>query len=130
MTDLDKKVTPDEAEGPVQKEGKKNSSIGLDENIGGMLCYIFIIGLIFLFMEKENRFIRFHALQAVFLGVFLFILNLVFAVIPIIGWILSLLMGPFVLFMIVFMMYQAYKGKLYKLPVIGDMAEKQLKGNN
>ena len=39
-------------------------------------------------------------------------------------------MGPFVLFMIVFMMYQSYKGKLYKLPVIGDMAEKQLKGNN
>ena len=71
--------------GLCRKRGKKNSSIGLDENIGGMLCYIFIIGLIFLFMEKENRFIRFHALQAVFLGVFLFILNLVFAVIPIIG---------------------------------------------
>ncbi|MEK5038430.1 DUF4870 domain-containing protein [Sporosarcina sp. FSL K6-3457] len=108
----------------------KKSSIGLDENIGGMLCYIFIIGLVFLFMEKENQFIRFHALQAVFLGVFLFILNLVLGIIPIIGWILSLLMGPLVLFMIVFMMYQAYKGKYFKLPVIGDMAEKQLKVNN
>ena len=115
---------------PIDDEGdskNKKTSIGLDENIGGMLCYIFIIGLIFLFMEKENRFIRFHALQAVFLGVALLIINLVLGIIPIIGVIISFLMAPFVLFIVIFMMYQTYQGKLYKLPFIGDMAEKQLK---
>lgn len=101
--------------------------MGLDENIGEMLCYIFIIGLVFLFMEKENRFIRFHALQAIFLGVALLIANIALELVPVIGWIFNLLMGPFILGIIVFMMYQAYKGKYYKLPFVGEMAEKQLK---
>lgn len=109
-------------------EANKKGSMGLDENIGGMLCYIFIIGLIFLFMEKENRFIRFHALQAVFLGVFLLIINIAISFIPLIGWIISLLMGPIVLFLMIFMMYKSYKGEYFKLPVIGDLAEKQLDG--
>lgn len=130
MTEQEKKIPPTDPgrkANPVFKEEGRKSSMGLDENIGGMLCYIFIVGLVFLFMEKENRFIRFHALQAVFLGVALFVLSLVLSVIPIVGWILSLLMGPFVLFMVIFMMYQAYQGKYYKLPVIGEMADKQLK---
>lgn len=110
-----------------QENKKKNSSVGLDENIGGMLCYIFIIGLIFLFMEKENRFIRFHALQSVFLGVALLILSIGLNMIPILGTILSLFLAPLTLALVVFMMYQTYQGKLYKLPVVGDMAEKQLK---
>ncbi|MFJ7935866.1 DUF4870 domain-containing protein [Sporosarcina sp. NPDC096371] len=128
-TEQEKKGLPDELASntsPEPEETSKKSTIGLDENIGGMLCYIFIVCLVFMFMEKENRFIRFHALQAVFLGVFLIVFGLVLGVIPIIGWILSLFMGPLVLVMVVFMMYQAYQGKYYKLPVIGDMAEKQL----
>ncbi|WP_342515008.1 DUF4870 domain-containing protein [Sporosarcina sp. FSL K6-1522] len=115
---------------PEQKKAEDNhkkNAIGLDDNIAGMLCYIFIIGLIFLFMEKENRFIRFHALQAVFLGVALFIISLVLGVIPIIGWLVSLLMGPITLVLVIFMMYKAYQGTSYKLPFIGDMVEKQLK---
>lgn len=111
----------------VNQEEKKGSTIGLDENIGGMLCYIFIIGLLFLIFEKENRFIRFHALQAVFLGVALFIIGMILGFIPIIGLLLSILWTPIVLAIMVFMMIQAYKGKYYKLPIIGDMAEKQLK---
>lgn len=110
----------------INPEEKKKGSMGLDENIGGMLCYIFIVGLVFLFIEKENRFIRFHALQAVFLGVFLLLVNIILSFIPVIGWLFSLLMGPVILFLVVFMMFQAYKGKYYKLPILGDMAEKQL----
>lgn len=111
----------------VFKDEKERSTLGLDENIGGMLCYIFIIGLIFLIIEKDNRFIRFHALQAVFLGVFLFIVGLILGAIPIIGVLLGLLWTPVVLALMVFMMIQAYKEKYYKLPIIGDLAEKQLK---
>ncbi|WP_342511844.1 DUF4870 domain-containing protein [Sporosarcina sp. FSL K6-1522] len=127
MTEHEKKDDATCKANPVFKEDGRTSSMGLDENIGGMLCYIFIIGLVFLFMEKENRFIRFHALQAVFLGVALLIANIALELVPVIGWIFNLLMGPFILGIIVFMMYQAYKGKYYKLPFVGEMAEKQLK---
>ena len=43
------------------------SSSGLDENIAGMLCYLFtfIGGIIFLAVEKRSRFVLFHALQSV-----------------------------------------------------------------
>ena len=105
---------------------QQKTSIGLTENVGGMLCYIFIIGLVFLFMEKENRFIRFHALQAVFTAVAVLLISIVMGFIPIIGFILSLLMGPVVFGLMIFMMYQAYQGKYFKLPFIGDMVEKQL----
>ncbi|WOV86300.1 DUF4870 domain-containing protein [Sporosarcina oncorhynchi] len=105
---------------------QRKTSIGLTENVGGMLCYIFIIGLVFLFMEKENRFIRFHALQAVFTAVAVLLISILLGFIPIIGFILSLLMGPVVFGLMIFMMYQAYQGKYFKLPFIGDMVEKQL----
>lgn len=111
---------------PALNTNQNKTSIGLTENVGGMLCYIFIIGLVFLFMEKENRFIRFHALQAVFTAVAVLLISIVLGFIPIIGFILSLLMGPVVFGLMIFMMYQAYQGKYFKLPFIGDMAEKQL----
>ncbi|GEN84031.1 hypothetical protein SLU01_23430 [Sporosarcina luteola] len=111
---------------PVAKTEGGKTSIGLTENVGGMLCYIFIIGLIFLFMEKENRFIRFHALQAVFLAVAIFLISIVIGFIPVLGIILSLLLGPLAFALMIFMMYQAYQGKYYKLPFIGDMVENQL----
>ncbi|MEK5208393.1 DUF4870 domain-containing protein [Psychrobacillus sp. FSL H8-0510] len=121
----------EEAASPKQKETEtgvnKNNAIGLDENIAGMLCYFFIVGLIFLFVEKENSFIRFHALQSVFLGVALIIISMVLPFIPIIGWMLSIWLPLLVLALVVFLMYQAYNGKYYKLPIIGDITEKQLK---
>jgi len=110
---------------PSKAEGNK-TSIGLTENVGGLLCYIFIIGLIFLFMEKDNRFIRFHALQSVFLAIALLLINIVLGFIPIIGAIASLLLSPLALVLMIFMMYQAYQGNYYKLPFIGDMVENQL----
>lgn len=106
-------------------EGNK-TSIGLTENVGGMLCYIFIIGLIFLFMEKENRFIRFHALQSVFLAIALILISIVLGFIPIIGAIASLLLSPLAFALMIFMMYQAYHNNYYKLPFIGDLVENQL----
>lgn len=110
----------------AQDETNKKTSIGLTENVGGMLCYIFIIGLIFLFMEKENRFIRFHALQAVFTAVAIFLIGIVLGFIPVIGFIISLLLGPLSFVLMIFMMYQAYQGKYFKLPFIGDLVENQL----
>ncbi|MCG7342650.1 DUF4870 domain-containing protein [Sporosarcina sp. ACRSL] len=108
-----------------KKEGQK-TSIGLTENVGGMLCYIFIIGLIFLFMEKENRFIRFHALQSVFLAIAIFLISIILGFIPVIGTIGSLLLSPLAFVLMIFMMYKSYHGHYYKLPFIGDLVDNQL----
>ena len=110
---------------PVAVE-KKPTMSGLDENLAGLLCYIFSIvtGVIFLVIEKENQFIRFHAMQAIFTFIVFFGVGIVLGFIPVIGWIISILISPVGFFLSIFLMYQAYQGKMFKLPVIGDMAEK------
>src|SRR5215471_15484423 len=45
------------------------SSIGIEPNLAAALSYFWIIGLIFFFIEKKNRFVRFHALQSLLFGV-------------------------------------------------------------
>lgn len=116
---------PEKTNNHSKAEGNK-TSIGLTENVGGLLCYIFIIGLIFLFMEKENRFIRFHALQSVFTAIAIFLVSIVLGFIPLFGVIASLLLSPLAFALMIFMMYQAYQGNYYKLPFIGDIVENQL----
>ncbi len=101
---------------------------GLTENIAGMLAYItFIPAIIFLVLEpyNKNRFVRFHSFQCIFLSVALFVIHLALMFIPLIGWAISMLvsLAGFVLWVIC--LVQAYGGKMWKIPVIGEMAEKQ-----
>jgi len=108
-----------------EQQGK--SSTGLEQNIAGLLCYLaaWITGIIFLVIEKENKFVRFHAWQSIIVFGAITILSIVLGFIPIIGaiinWILSIL--AFILWII--LMYKAYKGEMYKLPVAGQIAETQ-----
>ena len=100
----------------------------LDENIRGALCYIlgFISGIFFLLTEKKNKFVRFHAMQSTITFGALFLISFI----PIFGWILSVFIAPFSLLFGLFLMYQAYQGEKFKLPVIGDLAEKQVEKFN
>ena len=128
---------------------ESKSSLGLEPNIAGLLCYLFgwVTGLIFLLVEKKNRFVRFHAIQSiiVFGGISIFYIiisivqGLLFAVLGglagygigtvIIGLfgLLSTLISILSLILWVFLMYKAYQNETYKLPIVGNMAEKQLK---
>src|SRR5690625_1052979 len=102
--------------------GNKTSS-GLEQNIAGLLCYVFwfITGIFFLVIEKENRFVRFHAMQSIFLSVALIIISFVLTIIPIIGWLIGLLFFPLTLILWVFMMFKAYKVVWFKFPFIGNI---------
>jgi len=113
--------------GQLNSAENKTSS-GLEQNIAGLLCYSFwfITGIIFLVLEKENRFVRFHAMQSILLFVAMFIVSIILTIIPIIGWLISLLFFPLTLVLWVFMMFKAYKGEWFKFPVIGDIAEQQI----
>lgn len=112
----------------TQSTSETKTAIGLEENIAGLLCYLFtfVSGIIFLLIEKENKFVRFHAMQSlIFFGGY-FIISFIIGLIPIIGLIIGLLAFPIGLVIAIFLMYKAYKGEQYKLPIIGNMAEQLL----
>ena len=108
---------------------KKKTALGIDENIEGLLCYLlgFITGILFLILEKENKFVRFHAMQSTVTFVVLFVISMVLWSIPIIGWVISPLISLLSLILWILLMYKAYQGEIYKLPIAGDFAEKQIK---
>ena len=122
---------------------------GMDPNIAAAISYIFIVGVIFFILEKENKFVRFHALQSILFGVansiIMFLLAIIAVVLSIafgIGGamvggpmqnLISLLVGLiwllFWLIMLVmfagliFAAVKAYQGQKFKLPIIGNVAE-------
>lgn len=104
---------------------------GLDQNVAALLTYAvgFITGIIFIFVEKENRFVRFHAFQSAifFTPTFIvyIVLTIVLGFIPFIGWLLSFLLWAGFAALWIFLMIKAYKGEKYKLPFVGDIAEEQ-----
>jgi len=95
----------------------------------GAAAYLlaFITGIIFLIVEKESKFIRFHAMQSTILFGGIFIANIVLGFIPILGWLVGLVLsfGSFILWIIC--MWKAFQGEMYKVPFVGDLAEQQLK---
>ncbi|HEY7357206.1 MAG TPA: DUF4870 domain-containing protein [Ktedonobacterales bacterium] len=101
------------------------SSIGIDPNIAAALGYFWIIGLIFFLIEKQNKFVRFHALQSLFYGVGFWILSIILGIIG--GYVFGLSLLSDLLWVVwivgaIYAAVQAYNGKWFKLPVVGDMA--------
>jgi len=121
----------------------------MEENIESLLTYAltWVTGIVFIFLEKENKTVRFHAFQSTF----------TFLPLTIIGWLLGWIGAPsysytggyygyglgtynpgipalvylsWIIYAItvllwLFLMFKAYQGEKFKLPVVGDLAEKQ-----
>lgn len=104
------------------------SSTSLAPNIAAMLTYVlgFITGIIFIIIEKENKFVRFHAMQSIIISASLLILSIVLGFVPIIGWLISLLITPFTFVLWVVLIYKAYNNEWFELPVIGKIAREQV----
>jgi len=102
------------------------TSMGLEENIAGLLTYVlgWITGLVFFLIEKENKFVRFHAMQSIIVFGSLTVVSYVLSFIPFIGGIISVLLSILALILWIVLMIKAYQGQKYKLPWAGDMAEK------
>lgn len=112
---------------------------GMTDNVAGMLAYVTIIpAILFLVIEpyNKNRFVRFHSFQNLFLHVAafvcwiaLFIISAVLAFIPILGhlvaFLLWMVLSVGLLVVWIMLLIKANQGQMWKLPVIGDMAEKQ-----
>ena len=138
---------PYEAGGPPSGAPGGKTSLGLESNVGAMLCYIaniicclgVILAVIFLVTEKENRFVKFHAVQSLFLvgvqlvvGIAVGIVGLLFRMAlstADLGLIAVLLVfGLRVILLLIFLAIwifagmKAYSGQWYKLPLIGNLA--------
>lgn len=123
------------------------SSTGLESNVAGLLCYLlgWVSGLIFFLIEKDSKKVKFHAMQSILLfggitvlfvilsvlqgilwslawhggGGALLAISGLFGIISTILWIASLILW-------ILLMVKAYQNEAFKLPVIGNIAEKQL----
>ncbi len=110
------------------------TSIGLTENVAGLLCYVlgWISGLVFLLIEQENKFVRFHAIQSIVTFGSITVVSIVLSIlglIPYLGlvfdianWLLRVL--AFILWIV--LMVKAFQGTKYKLSWAGDFAEKRV----
>ncbi len=113
------------------------ATTSLQPNIAGLLCYVlgFLTGIFFLMAEpyKRDPFVRFHAFQSIFVSVAWIVLHFVFVILlsflPWTLWSLTATVSSLVslaLFLVVLvLMFKAYSKERFKLPVIGDMAERQ-----
>jgi len=129
--------------------GGKTSFLGLDSNVGAMLCYIanflcclgLVLSIVFVITEKENRFVKFHAAQSLFLVALEIVASIILEILTVIlrlalsivdmGWIAGLLtwgLGGILLFIFLILLVvggiKAYGGQWYKLPIVGELAWK------
>ena len=110
------------------------STTSLEPNVAGLLCYLagWITGLIFILIEKENKFVRFHAMQSIVTFGALTVLWIVLSVIgqvhiPVVSslfWIIDIIAWVLGIVLWIVLMVKAYQGEKFKLPIAGDIAEK------
>jgi uncharacterized membrane protein len=108
---------------------------GLQQNVAGLLCYVlgWVTGIVFLILESKNSFVRFHAIQSIVFFGAVTIVDIILwglAFIPFIGVlfvVLYWLIGVFGFIMWILLMVRAYQGKMWKLPIAGNIAEKNSK---
>ncbi len=123
------------------------TSMNLEENVASALCYVltWVTGIVFLILEKENKTVKFHAMQSILTFIPLQIIGFILGAIgaPSVSWgggysysynpgIPALIYLSWAVYAIMFILWiiliiKAYQGEKFKLPVIGDIAEKQVK---
>ena len=103
----------------------EKTSTGLQANVAGLLCYVlgWVSGLVFFLIEKENKFVRFHAMQSIIVFGAITVAYIL-TVIPFIGVVISFLLWILGLVLWIILMIKAYQGQQYKLPWAGNLAEK------
>src|SRR5712691_4643748 len=130
--------------------GTSPTGTGLDPKVAAAISYIWIVGLIFFFIEKENRFVRFHAMQSILFGiansVIMLVLAILATILTVVGigsaaavggsfgsligllvwviWLIFWLVAMALFVGLIFAAIKAYQGQIFKLPIIGNMAEK------
>ncbi|HZQ55747.1 MAG TPA: hypothetical protein VFB14_26350 [Bryobacteraceae bacterium] len=106
---------------------------GMSENVASALSYLFgfITGIIFLVIApyNQNKTVRFHAFQSIFLSIAVVVVEVAWSFISLLTHGIGFLLYPILMLCFfgiwLYMMWTAYNNKKVKLPLIGDLAEKQ-----
>jgi uncharacterized membrane protein len=109
------------------------ATFGLDENIASAGCYLlgWLTGIVFFVMEKENKTVRFHAMQSILtflpLMIIIWVINMIlFSIMGFGFWMIANLLWLLMLIVWLFLMLKAFQGEKFKVPVVGDIAESQV----
>jgi uncharacterized membrane protein len=123
--------------GSTSSSALASTSTGLAANVAGALAYVLgpITGVLFLVLEKENPFVRYHAAQSITTGLLFVALSIalsiasaMLSVVPVLGWVVALLLsvvvgfGGFVAWL--WLMWSAYRGRERSFPIAGPLARR------
>ena len=103
----------------------EKTSTGFDANVAAALTYVvgFVTGIIFLLVEKDNKFVRFHAMQSTLVFIGIVAVDILLQIVPILGaLVVVFVVIPVSAVLWLLLMYKAYQGEEFKLPLVGQMA--------
>ena len=102
------------------------NTTGLKDNVAGVLCYVlgWVSGIVFLLLEPNNKFIKFHAYQSILVFGAITVVSMILSWLPIIGIFFGAIIGAIAFILWVALMVLASQEKKYKLPWAGELAEK------
>jgi uncharacterized membrane protein len=101
----------------------------MDANIAAALSYLvgFVTGVIFLLVEKENKFVRFHAMQSTILFAGIVAIDILLQLVPILGALVVIFVViPASAILWLLLMFKAYQGEEFRLPLVGDVAAERM----
>src|SRR5699024_5819330 len=103
---------------------KQGSSTNLEENVAALLCYLgsFVTGIIFILIEKNSKYVRFHAMQSIVFFVSLVVINFIVGFLPLYS-ILCRLISLYTIIIWIVIMVKAYQKEDFKFTVTCQVAE-------
>ncbi len=109
----------------AEKKGKTGT--GLEPNVAGLLCYVlgWVSGLVFLLLEKDDKFVRFHAIQSIVVFGFINVVYFILGFLPVVGFVFAYILYVLGFVLWIVLMIRAYQGEKIKMPVAGNFAEKR-----
>jgi uncharacterized membrane protein len=121
----------------VDEDAAKKSSTGLDSKIAVLLAYLFswLGGLIIWIMEKENKFVKWNALQALILGIVqmiaIIVVSVILGLIPYIGWFFFSWLGYVIAgvcwILAIVAIVMGFSGKTFRIPGVASLTDKWFK---
>jgi uncharacterized membrane protein len=109
----------------MAEQHTEKTSTGFDANVAAALSYLvgFVTGIIFLLVEKDNRFVRFHAMQSTLVFAGIVAIDILLQIVPILGaLVVVFVVIPLSAVLWLVLMFKAYQGEEFKLPLVGQMA--------
>ncbi len=113
------------------EKAKVSKFTNLESNVAATLAYIVapVTGIFFFLIEKEDKFVRFHAFQSILFGVGAFVVSTIAssfaAMLPFLGFVFRQLVSMALFGVYLFLMWKAYNKETYELPYLGKIAKDQ-----